>query len=183
MGPVLFTRTGLNVPFSSLMGSFAACLIAFTLTKGFITAGTRRRDRELELTANSRLREAGLSPNVWAAVQNSRALLSGEIEQFSQRQLAERAISAVPGIAGVTNHIHLRFTGRRLNADEIKRRMADSFLQHIELDAHGIQVRVQESSIVLEGSVPSSADADEAEELAWHIEGIEEVENRLKIAA
>ena len=36
MGPVLFTRTGLNVPFSSLMGSFAACLIAFTLTKGFI---------------------------------------------------------------------------------------------------------------------------------------------------
>ncbi len=42
---------------------------------------------------------------------------------------------------------------------------------------------VQESAIVLEGTVHSSADASEAEELAWDVEGIEEVQNRLRIAA
>ncbi len=61
--------------------------------------------------------------------------------------------------------------------------MADSFVQHAELDTHDIEVRVQECAIVLEGTVHSSTDASEAEELAWNIEGVEEVQNRLRIAA
>jgi len=182
MGPVLFTRTGLNVPFSSLMGSFTISLITYTLTRAYVLAGRRRHDRQLEFATNSVLREAGLPPNVHVAVQHSRVFLNGEADQFSQRQLAERALSAVPGIAGVTNRIHLRFTGPRLNDEEIKRRIAVSFQRHAELDTHHIQVRVSESSIVLEGTVHSSADATEAEELAWNVEGIEDVKNRLRIA-
>ncbi len=183
MGPVLFTTTGLNVPFSSLLGSFSGSLIGFSVVGVYLLSGRRRRDRELQLAANSALREAGLFPNVRAAVKNSRALLTGEIDQYAQRHLAARVLSGVPGIAGVTNHLHLRFTGRKLNPEEIQRKMADSFLQHAELDADQIQVRVQESNIVLEGTVHSSADASEAEELAWDVEGIEGVKNRLKIAA
>ncbi len=183
MGPVLFTRTGLNVPFSSLMGSFTISLITYTLTRAYVLTGRRQHDRQLEFATNSVLHEAGLPPNVHAAVQNSRVILNGDADQFSQRQLAERSLSAVPGIAGVTNHIHLRFTGPRLNDEEIKRRIADSFQRHAALDTHHIQVRVQESSIVLEGTVHSSADATEAEELAWNVEGIEDVKNRLRIAA
>lgn len=146
-------------------------------------AGRRRRDRELQFAADSALRQAGLSPNIRAAVRNSRALLTGEIDQYAQRHSAARAVSAVAGITAVTNHIHMRFPGRRLSPDEIRRRMADSFVQHAELDAHDIEVRVQESAIVLEGTVHSSTDASEAEELAWNIEGVEEVRNRLRIAA
>lgn len=183
MGPVLFTRTGLNVPFSSLMGSVAASLLAYGMTRGFVVTARRQEDRKLEFAANSILREAGLAPRVLAAVQNSHVLLRGEVEQLPQRRMAEQALTVVPGVEGVTNHIHLRFTGQRLNAEEIKRRMANSFLQHAELDAQDIEVRVQESGIVLEGTVHTSEEATEAEELAWHIEGIEEVENRLRIAA
>lgn len=183
MGPVLFTTTGLNVPFSSLMGSFVGSAIGYSLATGFVLRARRRRDRELEFAANSAMREAGMPSNVRATVKSSRVLLTGEVDQYSQRHLAQHALSALPGVAGLTNHVHLRLTGRGLNTEEVKRRIADAFQQHAELDAHHIQVHVQQASIVLEGSVHSAGEASEAEELAWDIEGIQQVENRLKIAA
>ena len=183
MGPVLLSSTGLNVPFSSLMGSFVAGAIGGALAIAFVRVVQRRRDRELEVAANSALREAGLPSNVRAAVKNSRVLLTGEVAEYSQRHLAQQALSALPDVAGVNNHLHLRFTGRGWNTEEIKRRIADSFQHHAGLDAHQIQVHVQQASIVLEGTVHSSDEATEVEEIAWDIEGIQQVENRLKIAA
>ena len=39
------------------------------------------------------------------------------------------------------------------------------------------------SRVVLEGTVQSPAEASEAENVAWNIPGVVEVENRLEIAA
>jgi osmotically-inducible protein OsmY len=52
-----------------------------------------------------------------------------------------------------------------------------------ELDGRGIRVQLRDSRIVLEGTVHSVIEASRAEDLAWNIPGIVEVENRLKVAA
>jgi osmotically-inducible protein OsmY len=183
LGPVIFNAARLVVPAGSFVGTLIGGLIGYAVTLGLIRSCRRQSDRDLELAANSVLRDAGLPASVKAEVSDSRVTLLGEADQYSQRQLAERALSAVPDVASVTDHIHLRISGRGLKPEEIKRRIGDAFLQHAELDTHRIQVRVDHSGIVLEGTVPSSAELIQVEELAWNIAGNEQVENRLKIAA
>jgi osmotically-inducible protein OsmY len=183
LGPILLYRTGLNIPFSSMMGSLVAGTIGYALARPFVLSGRRERDENLRLEANRLLREAGMPSDVRAEVRNSRVTLLGEVEQYSQRKAAARALGPLPGIAGVTNHIHLRLAGRGSNPEEVKQRIADVFRQHAELDTHEIRVRVDESHVILEGTVPSFVESSEAEELAWNVGGIEEVENHLRIAA
>ena len=52
-----------------------------------------------------------------------------------------------------------------------------------ERDGRGIRVLLNDSGVVLEGTVRSWAEASEAEDAAWTIPGVVEVVNRLNIAA
>ena len=183
MGPILLYRTGLNIPFSSIMGSFVFGTIGYMLARPFVLSYRRERDEKLRLVANTMLRDASLPASVRAEVKNSRVTLLGEVEQYAQRKVAVRALHSLPGIAGVTNHIHLRLAGRGMNPEEVKQRIADAFHRHAELDSEDIRVRVNESHVILEGTVHSFVESSEAEELAWNVGGIEEVENHLRIAA
>jgi len=69
------------------------------------------------------------------------------------------------------------------SADEIMSRIRDSLVRRAELHGRRIRVLVDNSRVVLEGTVQSPAEASEAENVAWNIPGVVEVENRLKIAA
>jgi osmotically-inducible protein OsmY len=182
IGPVLLRPTALYDPGSSAIGAFAGALLGYALATATIMVRQRRRDRELTFAANSVLREAGFPAGVVAEVKNSRALLVGEVDTDSLRRNAAHVLSTVPGIAGVTNRIRVRSV-TPLTADEIKRRIEEALLHDAELDARGIKVRVDHSRIVLEGKVHSLAEWSEAEDLAWDIPGIEQVENHLEIAA
>ena len=183
MGPVLLRPTGLNDPGSSAIGAFVGALLGYAFAAAMVLVRRRRRDRELTFAANSVLREAGFPPGVTAEVKNSRALLVGEVDTYSQRRNAARVLSTVPGIASVTNRIRIRTAAGALTADEIKRRIEEALLRDAELDARGIKVRVDQSRIVLEGRVQSWAESSEAEDLAWDIPGIEQVENHLEVVA
>ncbi|MEA2874593.1 MAG: hypothetical protein QOH67_4812, partial [Hyphomicrobiales bacterium] len=183
LGPVLFVPAGLNDPGSSTAGAFAGGVLGLALASVIVAARRRRIDRELRFATNAVLREAGLPASITAEVKDSRVTLMGEADEYSQIQIAERIVSTVPGIAGVTNRIHLRAPDAGLSAEEIKRKIEEAFLRDAELDARGIRVRVEQSRIVLEGTVQSRAESSEAEEVARGVPGIEQVENRLQIAA
>ncbi|MCU1232881.1 MAG: transport-associated protein [Candidatus Solibacter sp.] len=182
LGPVVFVPAGLNDPSSSSLGAFIGAVLGFALASAIVVARRRRRDRELEFAANSVLREAGLPASITAKVKDSRVTLMGEVDEYSQRQTADRVVSTVPGIAGVSNQIRLRGAGG-LSTDAIKRTIEEALQHDAELNARGIKVRVEHSRIVLEGTVQSWAESSEAEEIAWNVPGIEQVENRLQIAA
>ncbi|MCU1234700.1 MAG: transport-associated protein(predicted periplasmic or secreted lipoprotein) [Candidatus Solibacter sp.] len=183
LGPGLFFPTGLNDPRTSTLGAFSGAVLGFGLASAVAAARRRRRDQELQLAANSVLRDAGFAMNFVAEIKNARLTLAGEADHYSQRQFAERIVSTVPGIASVTNGIRLRMPNGRTDAEEIKRNIAEAFKRGAQLAARGIHARVDRSRIVLEGTVQSRAESSEAEELAWSVPGIQQVENRLEIAA
>jgi osmotically-inducible protein OsmY len=68
------------------------------------------------------------------------------------------------------------------SADEIRERIAERFWRPAEQDGRGIQVELRDSRVVLEGTVHSDVEASEAEDLAWNVRGVIQMENRLRVA-
>jgi osmotically-inducible protein OsmY len=66
---------------------------------------------------------------------------------------------------------------------DIRQQIAERLLRQAEFDASQIRVQLRDSRVVLEGTVHSSAEVSDAEDVAWTIPGIVEVENRLQVAA
>ena len=185
IGPIVFTPAGLGVPAAATVGSFVGAILGYAASWALVSIERRRRDRELQRAADAVRTEAGIPRSVTIRVKDARITLEGEVADYEQRQNAERVMSTLPGVKGVTNKVLLRPASGKVTVspDEIRRQIQDSLVKHAERDARGIRVLLNNSRVILEGAVDSWAEASEAEDVAWNIPGVVEVENRLKIAA
>ena len=104
--------------------------------------------------------------------------LDGQVDQWFQKQAAERAVRFLTGVRGVTNQIALRPLP---TPTDIKQRIRASLKRQAELDADLISVEVSGSRITLGGSVRSLAERREAERAAWNAPGVTRVDSELKI--
>ena len=185
IGPIVFTPAGLGVPAAATVGSFVGAILGYAAAWALVSIERRRRDRELQRAADAVRTEAGIPRSVTIRVKDARITLEGEVADYDQRQNAERVMSTIPGVKGVTNKMLLRPASGKVTVspDEIRRQIQDSLVKHAERDARRIRVLLNNSRVILEGAVDSWAEASEAEDVSWNIPGVVEVENRLKIAA
>ena len=185
LGPIVFGPIGMGLPAAASVGCFAGALGGYLLVSLALLIARYRQDAELVRAAEAVKAELGLPKTMSIKIKNGRATLEGEMERYSERHEAERAISTIPGIKQVINRIRMRPSAERVStsADDIRKRITDHFVHLAELDGRGIRVHLGDSRIVLEGTVHSVIQASQAEDLAWSIPGVVEVENRLKVAA
>lgn len=147
-----------------------------------IPGSLRRSDTDIaEAAVNALKARATPLDNIKVTVKNGWVTLEGEVDYYYQKQDAEKAISALAGVKGVTNNIRVRPLTRPVKAEEVKKEIEQALLRSAQLDARSINVRVMDSKAVLEGTVRSWAEVDEAESAAWSVPGILEVENRLNV--
>jgi osmotically-inducible protein OsmY len=116
---------------------------------------------------------------ITAVVKGGWVILEGNVEWQYQRETAERAVRSLKGVKGVTNQIQVQ---PRVGPSEIKRQIEEAFRRNAEVDANQIRVDVHGGEVVLEGTVHSWVEREEAEKVAWRAPGVLRVENRIAVS-
>ena len=118
------------------------------------------------------------SSDVKAVVKQGWITLSGHVSYGYQKTMAEGAVRYLLGVKGVLNYLDVR---PAVKATDIKQKIETAFQRQAELDAKDIRVNVADTAVVLQGSVHSWREKDDAAIAAWAAPGVTKVENKLQV--
>jgi osmotically-inducible protein OsmY len=147
-----------------------------------IPGSARRSDTDIaESAIQALMNRATPLDRVRVTVKKGWVTLEGEVDHYYQKGEAERIISTLPGVTGVTNNIRVRPLAHPAKEEEIKKQIEEALVRSAQIDAKNITVEIQGEKAILKGTVRSWAERDEAENAAYAVPGITEVENRLEV--
>jgi osmotically-inducible protein OsmY len=122
-----------------------------------------------------------LREQIRVRVADGRVTLEGEVESHDQRAIVEDLVRTVKGIRRISNDIVVK---PQILPLEIKHMIETAFERRAEIDADAVTVEVgPNGTIILEGSVQSWAEREEAERAARSAVGVVKVENRLQVVS
>lgn len=104
--------------------------------------------------------------------------LDGELEFNYQREAVINAVKNIKGIKEIVNHIKIK--SESVDAIE-KQHIIDALQDNWAIDNRGIDVTIDESTVILTGSVSSFFQKEEATRIAFNAKGVNQVENKLFI--
>lgn len=116
-----------------------------------------RSDEEIVNTVRSILEwTVGLdNQNVQAQVEKGWVTLTGECDWSHQSYVAERAISHLRGVTGVTDNIRVR---SQTSAEDVARGIREAIQRHGEREAKHIAIEIDDGTAILTGKVASYAE-------------------------
>ncbi len=106
--------------------------------------------------------------------------LSGEVDSYSEKILAEDVAEQVKGVIDVKNLLTYDFATDQTDA-EIKADVQSRLRSDASIDAALIDVAVDDGKVTLSGSVGSATEKNEAETEAWWVAGVKSVTNSLDV--
>lgn len=112
-------------------------------------------------------------------VEKGRVTLTGEVEWGYQRKLAERTVSQLRGVTGVTNQVKMRM---RPAPNDVVERIEAALRRHAEREAKHISVSMKEGTVTLSGRVDSRAQRLAAVGAAWSAPGVGAVVDDLELS-
>ena len=105
--------------------------------------------------------------------------LSGEVEWYFQKQMAEMSVRKIAGITGISNQI--KIVGVTHSAD-VRKRIENALQRSAELAARNIHVEVTNGRVTLTGTVMAWSERRLAEEAAWAVPSVHEVDDKLRFS-
>jgi osmotically-inducible protein OsmY len=105
--------------------------------------------------------------------------LTGEVDWYYQKQLAEISVRKLSGVTGISNLI--RIVGGTHSAD-VKLRIENALRRSAELAARNIHVEVANGRVTLTGTVSAWNQRRLAEDAAWAVPGVHAVEDNLRFS-
>jgi osmotically-inducible protein OsmY len=118
------------------------------------------------------------SSDIQPVVKQGWITLSGHVSHGYQKTVAEGAVRYLLGVKGVFNDIEVR---PAIKATDVKQKIQSAFERQASLDANDIKVNVDDSAVVLQGTVHSWREKDDAAIAAWAAPGVTKVENKLQV--
>lgn len=111
-------------------------------------------------------------------VANGWLTLEGKVDWQYQREAAERAVRHLLGVRGVSNQVTLI---PKVTPADLKKRIEEALKRTAELEARRIRVETTGGAVVLDGTVHSWAERDQAEQAVWAAPGVVSVEDHLAV--
>lgn len=112
-------------------------------------------------------------------VEKGYVTLGGEVEWNYQKQAAYKAAGRINGVLGVLSYLTVR---SRPAAFDVRERIVAALKRSAEVDAAGIDVRVDGSTVKLGGAVHAWNERRIAEAAAWAAPGVLHVEDNIVLA-
>ncbi|TDW86509.1 MULTISPECIES: BON domain-containing protein [Kribbella] len=122
---------------------------------------------------------AGVPSTIDAKVADSWVTLTGTASWQHQRDEAVSVVSKMESVKGVTNDVELVIT--EPIAPDVKQSIVDALQRNARVDAKGITVEIDGTTVVLGGTATSLAERLEAASAAWASPGVTEVINNIAI--
>jgi osmotically-inducible protein OsmY len=118
------------------------------------------------------------SSDIKPVVKQGWITLSGHVSYGYQKTAAESAVRYLVGVKGCINNIEVR---PDVKAMDVKQKIQSAFQRQAALDAKDIKVNVEDSAVVLQGTVHSWREKDDATLAAWAAPGVTKVENKIQV--
>lgn len=139
-----------------------------------------RTDTEIAADIDAALRMRSAIPDtVQAVVHQGHVTLTGVVPTYFLKALASEAVRHIRGVVDVTNYVNVEAAA---SARDLRRLIVQALHRSAEVDARGVAIVVDGSSVRLEGEVASWAELEAVEGAVMHAPGITRVDNHLTIA-
>lgn len=116
--------------------------------------------------------------NVKVKVEDGWVTLDGELQWNYQKEAAQNSATNIIGVKGVTNNIKIKSETH----DEIEKKNIESAIaRNWSINNLDIQVTVAGTKVILNGTVFSVYQKDEAARIAWNAPGVWNVDNEIVI--
>jgi osmotically-inducible protein OsmY len=116
---------------------------------------------------------------ITSTISNGTVMLEGEVQNWSQRTVIERAVGRMVGVRGVINR--LTVSQPRIDAHEIRESIEEALERRAEREADRIEVSVHDGEVVLTGRVHSWGEKRAMVGAAAHAPGVRKLTDYLKV--
>lgn len=145
--------------------------------------GDRVADLEVKTIVIDRLARSPELKDKRIAVQVSKQIvtLDGTVESAIQKRAAEQIVAEAPGVQSFVSHLTVADgqAGPESVDDRLARRVEFELYSTKAVSLKTVQIRSQDGTVILSGSVPSRAEKLLAERVAQTVEGVKKVVNNL----
>jgi osmotically-inducible protein OsmY len=112
-------------------------------------------------------------------VEDGWVYLDGMVDWDYERSAAEKSVEHIRGVKGVINRVKIK--QQEVDPVEVKNKITAAFRRHANVDSASINVDTRGSRVILTGRVRSWTERKDAEDVAWLMPGVTEVDNKLEI--
>lgn len=175
---------GLALAASTLLGACAPLLIGGAMVGGALvvtdrrTSGTQLEDEAIELKALSRIREVlGDRGHVNATSYARQVLLTGEVDNETDRSNVEQAIARIENVRGAVNELAVMpasSLSARSNDALLTTKVKSTLLDAKDVFANSVKVVTERGTVYLMGRV-TEREAKRATDLTRSIAGVQKV--------
>ncbi len=110
--------------------------------------------------------------------------LSGTVDAYHKKQLAERAAQSVVGVRAVAEEIEVRLPSIRVKSDaELAEAALNALVWNTSVDEKRLRIVVENGVVRLEGTVEWRYQRDAAEATVRNLTGVRGIVNRIQIQA
>ena len=142
------------------------------------TAGTQLEDQGIELRANKVLRNSRLEPaHLDVTSYHRRVLLTGEVLNEQDKQLAGQLVSRVENVNAIVNELHIGENAsfsQRSSDTLITGKVRASLVDAKDLYANAFKVVTENGTVYLMGRV-TKREAERASDIARSVSGVQRV--------